>query len=82
MGRVSESVSLFCTDSSLEIILYMEIEAGSQSKDSNITQCIWKVFRPLDFFHNLILKLIQSTSIYTQYLIMTKQKQFRILYIF
>ena len=46
-------------------------------------QCLRKVFRPLNFFHillryRLILKLIKSffsPSIYTQYPIMTKQKQ-------
>ena len=51
-------------------------------------QCLRKVFRSLDFFHilllyRLLLKLIQllfsPSSIYTQYLIMTKQEQvFRI----
>ena len=56
---------------------------GSRVVHGQELQCIWKIFRPLDFFHillgySIILKyntLFFPSSIYTQYPIMTKQKQ-------
>ena len=56
---------------------------GTGFKKRTEVQCIWAVFRPLEFFHvllhySLFLKCIQSlspSSVYTQYPIMTKQKQ-------
>ena len=84
--QLQECIELFTTVETLEEEnpwYYCPTLVISIYPTLSVLLCHWKLFRPLDIFHillrySLIVTLIKykikSSAIYTQYLIMTKQK--------